>query len=207
FIPLAEDTGLIVPLGNWVIREAFQQLSTWSQTAETASLSICINIAGQQFAHPDFISLLLQSLEATSIDPECIEIEITESSIMHKEELVIQRLHELKKIGFKLSIDDFGTGYSSLSYLQYFPIDTLKVDRSFVTKMHDSDSYEIVKTIVTLAHNLNMEVVAEGVEDAKQAQVMKDLRCEYAQGYYFSRPVNAAQAPLLLSNTFCFKNG
>ncbi|MCM1984292.1 EAL domain-containing protein [Lyngbya confervoides BDU141951] len=202
FIPLAEDTGLIIPLGNWIIKAAFQQLRQWiDQDLSLPSLSICINISGRQFSNPDFVTILQRMLKDYPVPPENIELEITEGAIMHREDLVIEKLHQLKEIGFKLSIDDFGTGYSSLSYLQLFPVDTLKVDRSFVSQMGDHDSYEIVKTIMTLAHNLNLDVVAEGVEDSKQATLLQAMNCEYAQGYLYSPPLSTEKATRFLADS------
>ncbi len=203
FIPLAEDTGLIIPLGNWIIQEAFQQLQQWQQDfPRVPPISLCINISSRQFSQPDFVHILQQALERTSVPPESIELEMTEGAIMQKGESVIEKLYELKKIGFKLSIDDFGTGYSSLSYLQNFPVDTLKVDRSFVSKMENSDSYEIVKTIMTLAHNLKLATVAEGVEKPEQVQIIQAMNCEYAQGYHYSPPLNQAKATQMLDQMF-----
>ncbi|MCM1984804.1 EAL domain-containing protein [Lyngbya confervoides] len=188
FIPLAEDTGLIIPMGYGLLREACQQLQQWQQLAP-APLSVCVNIASRQFAHADFVNYLQQILTEIPLPPGSLKLEITEGVIMKRPDLVADKLAQLKDLGVQLSVDDFGTGYSSLSYLQTFPVDTLKVDRSFVMKMGHPDSREIVKTIVTLAHNLGLDVVAEGVETQAQAQLLKAMGCEYAQGYHFARPM------------------
>ena len=200
FIPLAEDTGLIIPIGEWLIREASQQVWQWQQNFPLPTpLSVCINISSRQFVHPDFIPTIQSTLSDISLPSGSIKLEITEGVIMQQPEMVAQKLFQLKELGLKLSVDDFGTGYSSLSYLQSFPVDTLKVDRSFVMKMGHPDSREIVKTIVMLAHNLGLDVVAEGVETEAQAQLLKSMDCEYVQGYYYSRPVDPNATHILLS--------
>ncbi len=190
FIPLAEDTGMIIPLGHWLLREACHQMWQWQQQLpREPPLSICVNISSRQFAQPDFVSHVRQVLADIPIFPGSLKLEITEGVIMAQADTVADKLNQLKALGVKLSIDDFGTGYSSLSYLQTFPVDTLKVDRSFVMKMGHPESREIVKTIIMLAHNLNLDVVAEGIETQAQAQLLKEMNCEYGQGYLYARPV------------------
>lgn len=200
FIPLAEDTGMIVPLGQWLLREACQQLQQWQQQFPRQSpLSISVNISSCQFAQANFVSSLCKILAEHPIAEGSLKLEITEGVIMEQAETVAEKLNQLKTLGIRLSIDDFGTGYSSLSYLQTFPVDTLKVDRSFVMKMGHSDSREIVKTIIMLAHNLKLDVIAEGIETQAQAKLLQEMNCEYGQGYLYSRPVSHHAIPDLLS--------
>ena len=154
-----------------------------------------LNISGQQLQHPNFIERVDQILNRYQLSPSWFELEITESSLMEKSDYTLGQLQELRKRGFRLSLDDFGTGYSSLSYLHRFPIDTLKIDRSFVQTMEpDSSSFEIVRTIVSLAQTLHLRVVAEGVETVQQAEALKTLGCDMVQGYFFARPLDANAA-------------
>lgn len=192
FIPIAEETGLINPIGWWVLQEACQQMQQWQQQFSLQPpLSISVNLSGKQLAQPDAVTRVEQILQITGLNPATLKLEITESSIMENAESTIARLQQLKALGIQLSIDDFGTGYSSLSYLYRFPIDTLKIDRSFINTMDvELEKLELVRTIATLAWNLNMDVVAEGVENDSQLTYLKSLGCEYAQGYLFSRPVD-----------------
>lgn len=199
FIPLAEDTGLIVEIGNWVLREACRALSTWQQEyssrPDIAALKVNVNVASQQFQKPDFIDKLDQILAQTSLNPSCLKLEITERVLIDSEINTQLTLTEIKKRQIKLSIDDFGTGYSSLSYLSRLPIDNLKIDRSFIKNISfDRESLEIIKTIITLARNLGMDTIAEGVETLAQAEQLKSLNCEYAQGYLFAQPMTTEEA-------------
>jgi diguanylate cyclase (GGDEF)-like protein/PAS domain S-box-containing protein len=191
FIPLAEETGLIVPIGYWVLRQACQQLYNWQQSiALTWPLFVSVNLSSRQFAQPDLVEQVSLILQETNLHPRYLKLEITESVVMQNAEVATTMLQQLKKLGIQLAIDDFGTGYSSLSYLHRFPIDTLKIDRSFINRIDiDGENLEIVRTIVTLAWNLGMDVIAEGVETAKQLAQLKALKCEYAQGYFFARPM------------------
>ncbi|MBD3882446.1 EAL domain-containing protein [Phormidium tenue FACHB-886] len=195
FIPVAEETGLIIPIGWWIMRESCRQTQAWQQQfANSKSLTINVNLSGKQFS-----SVLAQQiskiLQETGLNPHQLKLEITESLLMENAETAVETLTELQKLGVQLAIDDFGTGYSSLSYLHRFPIDTLKVDRSFIQKIDsDGEQLAIVRTIITLAWNLGMEVVAEGVETAKQVAQLKALRCEYAQGYLFAKPLTPEAA-------------
>lgn len=200
FIPIAEETGLVNPIGWWVLQEACQQMQSWQeQFSLQSALTISVNLSGKQLAQPDAVTQIQQILQATRVNPAILKLEITESSIMENAGSTIKRLQQLKSLGIQLSIDDFGTGYSSLSYLYRFPIDTLKIDRSFVNKMDiELEKLELVRTIATLAWNLNMDVVAEGVENKKQLAYLKSLGCEYAQGYFFSKPVNQEAAQQLI---------
>ena len=200
FIPLAEETGIIIDLGHWVLLESCRQMRAWhTQLSTLEPLTISVNLSGKQFSQPDFISQIRLILEETELDPRCLKLEITESVMMDNAEMVTSMLTQLRDLGIQLSIDDFGTGYSSLSYLHRFPIDTLKIDRSFVGRMGIVDeNSEIVRTIITLATNLGMTVIAEGIETHEQLIKLKALNCEYGQGYLFSRPVAASAIPALL---------
>lgn len=189
FIPIAEETGLILPIGWWILREACTQLKQWQkQFPDLQPLTVNVNLSGKQFS-PALVEGIQQILTETQLAPEHLKLEITESMLMSHADSAITTLTQLKQLGTQLAIDDFGTGYSSLSYLHRFPIDTLKIDRSFIQRVDaDGEQLAIVRTIITLAWNLGMEVVAEGVETSKQLTQLRSLRCEYAQGYFFSQP-------------------
>jgi diguanylate cyclase (GGDEF)-like protein len=198
FIPVAEEAGLIVPLGWWVLREACSQIRAWQQLPTDLPLTISVNISGKQFAQPNLVKEIQQILQETGLDASSLKLEITESVLVDKTEAAVAILKQLKALGIGLSIDDFGTGYSSLSYLHQMPIDTLKIDRSFVNNVDcDPEKIEIIRTIVGLAWNLGMNVVAEGVETKKQMYQLRALKCDYGQGYFFSRPVDAKAATAL----------
>lgn len=190
FIPIAEQTGLIIIIGDWVIEQAFSQLKTWqSLNLLNEQFSIAVNLSAKQFQHPNFIHNIQQRLEEADVDPQFIELEITESLLIGDIEQSIHIMHKLKEIGFKLSIDDFGTGYSSLSYLKQFPIDKLKIDRAFVMDIESNNDDKILaKSIIDLAHNLNLSVIAEGVENDQQLEIIEQLGAEEIQGFYFSKP-------------------
>lgn len=206
FIPLAEETGFIIPLGQWIIQTACEQMQRWhSEFPELADLGLSINLSGRQFSHPDLIKEINAVLRSTQLPADCLKMEVTESIAMQNVETSIDLLLQLKTMGLKLSIDDFGTGYSSLSYLCQFPIDTLKVDRSFVVRMQQSDAdYAIVQTIVTLSHALGMTIVAEGIETVEQRDILKNLGCEYGQGYLFAKPLCVADAEALMRKNQLF---
>jgi diguanylate cyclase (GGDEF)-like protein/PAS domain S-box-containing protein len=201
FIPVAEETGLIVPIGRWVLREACRQMSEWKRRdASAMPLFMSVNLSGKQFTQPDLLGQVTRILEETGLDPRSLKLEITESVVMENIDAAIETLESLRSLGVEVSIDDFGTGYSSLSYLHRLPIDTLKVDRSFVSRMaSNNENTEIVRTIVMLAQSLDMKVVAEGVETSEQLSQLQILRCEGAQGYLFSRPLDAEAASALLA--------
>jgi diguanylate cyclase (GGDEF)-like protein/PAS domain S-box-containing protein len=200
FIPLAEETGLIAPLGISVLRQACEQMGRWDREFQWAqALSMSVNVSVRQFRQLDFAEEIRSSLAAAGIAPERLRLEITESALMDDAAGAVETLRQLKSIGVRLAIDDFGTGYSSLSYLHRFPIDALKIDRSFVTRMStDRESRGIVKTIITLGDELGMDVVAEGVETAEHRDALAGFACEYGQGYFFSRPLDDAGAAELL---------
>jgi len=203
FISIAEDTGLILFIDTWVLREACRTMHQWHQEFPTPSpLTISVNLSARQFARPDLVQQIRQILAETGIDPRAVRLEITESVSMADSGRTVTVLSELKKLGVRFSIDDFGTGFSSLSYLHRFPLDLLKIDRSFVSRMAlDNDSLSIIQTILSLARNLGMEVVAEGTETADHVAQLTALHCEYGQGYFFSRPLQLQSARALLEST------
>ena len=204
FIPLAEDTGLIIPIGQWVLREACRQMREWQDCYPCdPPLSVSVNLSGKQFLQPDLTEQMKQILDETGLDARCLRLEITESVVMKNPEAAADLLKQLRALGIGISMDDFGTGYSSLSYLHRFPISTLKIDRSFVSRMQDStENLEIVRTIILLAQSLGIDVTAEGIETVEQLGQLRALGCESGQGYYFSRPMNVEATEELLSNTF-----
>jgi EAL domain-containing protein (putative c-di-GMP-specific phosphodiesterase class I) len=204
FIPVAEETGLIVQIGDFVLREACQQMQHWHTLFPSdPPMFISVNLSGKQFTQPDLTSEVAAILTETGLNPRSLKLEITESVVMDNIETATEMLKQLRSLGVKLSIDDFGTGYSSLSYLHRFPIDTLKIDRSFVTQMSDNnENMEIVRTVVMLAQNLGMDVVAEGVETSEQLSLLQRLGCEFGQGYFFSKPVEASGAEKIIAETY-----
>jgi diguanylate cyclase (GGDEF)-like protein/PAS domain S-box-containing protein len=200
FIAVAEETGLIVPIGTWILEEAARQVRRWQGREKVnAKLFISVNLSAKQFMKADFAADVQRIISTMEIDPGCIKLEITESMVMNKVESTIATLTQLQEIGVETSIDDFGTGYSSLSYLPRFPISTLKVDRSFVNSItENSENLEIVRTIVMLAHNLKMKVIAEGVESTEQLAQLRRMKCEFAQGFFFSRPLSGEESTALV---------
>jgi diguanylate cyclase (GGDEF)-like protein/PAS domain S-box-containing protein len=198
FIGVAEETGLIIPIGRWILEEACRQTAIWQEQFDFP-LSISVNLSAKQLMHPSLISQVSEILEQTGLTSHSLKLEVTESTVMEHSETSLSVLSELNALGVSLSTDDFGTGYSSLSYLHHFPFDRLKIDRSFISKMdEDEKSSAIVKTILMLGENLNMEVVAEGIETTSQYELLRRQGCRLGQGYLFSRPVCAADAEKLL---------
>jgi EAL domain-containing protein (putative c-di-GMP-specific phosphodiesterase class I) len=188
FISIAEVSGLIVPIGEWVIREACRQVRQW-QTQLDLPLTVAVNLSARQFQHPDLVAQIRSIILDTKIDPATLELEITESSAMQNAENTIFTLRELKELGVRIAMDDFGTGYSSLNYLKRFPIDTLKLDQSFVRDvMTDARDAAIVGAVITMAHSLGLKVIGEGVESPGQHEYLRREGCDYIQGYLFSRP-------------------
>ena len=203
FIAVAEETGLIIPMNRQLLREACEHLRSWqSEFPSSPPLTMSVNITSREFAQPDLISEVRKSLEQTGIDPGCLQFEIIETIAMGDAEKSGHVLAELKALGVRLSIDDFGTGYSSLSRLRRIPVDTLKIDRAFISNMEsDPENREIVRAIIVLAHNLGLKVVAEGTETEEHVNLLRQLNCEMAQGYFFSRPADDhAMLKLLASN-------
>ncbi|NEQ27030.1 MAG: EAL domain-containing protein, partial [Microcoleus sp. SIO2G3] len=200
FIPTAEETGLITPIGWWTLREACRQLRIWQeQFPAPEPLTINVNLSGKQFVQPALLDEIDKILQETNLVAGSLKPEITESLVMENPDLVRDLLLELKKRNIHLCIDDFGTGYSSLSRLHHFPISTLKIDRSFVSRIGAlGENSEIVQAIVTLAQTLSMDVVAEGIEVLEQVSPLIALQCEYGQGYFFSKPVDSEAARAML---------
>jgi EAL domain-containing protein (putative c-di-GMP-specific phosphodiesterase class I) len=191
FIPVAEESGLIVPLGDWVLREAFRHLREWKVLGLPA-LRMSINISALQFHQGQLPRFLAEQLAAYDIDPRQVELELTESVLMHDVESVIQTLRDIKALGVSLAIDDFGTGYSSLSYLRRFPIDRLKIDQSFVRDIEQTPANaSIARAIVALADSLSLGIVAEGIETCSEQSVLAQMSCSEGQGYLFARPLPA----------------
>jgi EAL domain-containing protein (putative c-di-GMP-specific phosphodiesterase class I) len=198
FISLAEETGVITSLGEWVLQTACQQAKKW-QEAGLPALSVAVNLSARQFRGGGLCDTVKNALEASALEPERLELELTESVIMDGAEEAAVTLRTLKGIGVRLSLDDFGTGYSSLSYLKRFPFDTLKMDRSFVSELpRKSQDAAIATAIISLAHGLNLSVLAEGIETAEQYEFLKGRGCDEAQGYLMSRPIPAEQFTTLL---------
>ena len=198
FVPFAEDSGLIIALGDWVMRTACLQNKAW-QDKGLAPMRLSVNFSARQFQQPTFISTVAEILKETNLDPRWLELELTESSIMKEPEQAIEKLHELKLMGIRVAIDDFGTGYSSLNYLKRFPIDTLKIDKTFVSDVcKDPHDTAIVRAIITLGHALDLTVIAEGVETQEQLQYLSSLDCDVVQGFLFSKSLSAAMFEELL---------
>ena len=192
FIPVAEETGLIVPIGEWVLAEACKKVREWQLASPShRSLSLSVNLSARQVAQPDLLERIKEALENSKLSPHCLKLEITETVVMENAEAAALMFKQLRSLGVQLSIDDFGTGYSSLSYLHRFPLNYLKIDRSFVTHLTTDNDNAIVRTISTLARNLGMEVIAEGIETEEQYQQLRMLGCEYGQGFLFSQPVHS----------------
>ncbi|MBD2530940.1 amino acid permease [Nostoc flagelliforme FACHB-838] len=208
FIPLAEETGMIVSIGQWVLYEACQQMHSWHQQFPTSlPLTISVNFSGKQITQPDVFQEVKYILQQTGLEPSCLKLEITETLLMDNFELATTVLSQLTTLNVELHMDDFGTGYSSLSYLHRLPIKTIKIDRSFVTSIGSrGENLEIIRAIVTLAHNLNMSVTAEGIETVEQLAQLKALQCDYGQGYFFLPPMGCAEVEILLAANLCGKN-
>jgi EAL domain-containing protein (putative c-di-GMP-specific phosphodiesterase class I) len=199
FIPLAEQTGLIVPLGDWALEAACKQIAAWAGDPETASVTIAVNVSARQVSQADFVERVLLALDRTAANPKILKLELTESVLVDDVEGVIAKMTELKQHGLKLSLDDFGTGYSSLSYLGRLPLDELKIDRSFVLNILDGGrGSALAKTIISLGSAMGLSVLAEGVETEEQRDYLARLGCHSYQGYLFSAPLPAEQFEMLL---------
>ncbi|MFN8558042.1 MAG: EAL domain-containing protein [Dehalococcoidia bacterium] len=204
FIPLAEETGLILPMGRWVLAEACRQARTWQQRLPDGDgLVMSVNLSAREFQSPDLVAAVAATLLESGLDPACLELEITESALMDDAPATVQTLNALKTLGVRLALDDFGTGYSSLSYLRSFPVDRLKIDRSFISGLSSDDGImSIVLAVTRLAHALGMEVTAEGIETAAQLACSKAVYADHGQGYYFSRPLDSELMTALLDARF-----
>jgi diguanylate cyclase len=191
FIPVAEETGLIVPIGDWVLRQACRQMRIWLDAGMTP-VRVAVNLSAKQFRHADLAAVVKSALLEAQLEPGFLELELTESAVMHNPEQSAATLQTLSAMGVHISIDDFGTGYSSLSYLRRFPLDKLKIDRSFIRElMTNPDDGAIVRAIISLAHSLRLRVVAEGVETAEQLNFLRELGCDQYQGFHCSPAVPA----------------
>jgi EAL domain-containing protein (putative c-di-GMP-specific phosphodiesterase class I) len=203
FIPMAEETGLIVPLGRWVLDAACRQAAVWNATGTakgTPPLFVSVNLSARQFTQGDLVEDVRQTLARTDLEADALELEITESVLMDQSEAGIRTLRDLRGLGVRLVLDDFGTGYSSLSYLKHLPLDTIKIDRTFVAGIEATADRSIVEAVIALAHGLGIGVVAEGIETDDQVDRLRELGCDLGQGYLFSRPVPAEQTTALLGS-------
>jgi EAL domain-containing protein (putative c-di-GMP-specific phosphodiesterase class I) len=199
FIPIAEDSGLILPIGAWVLQEACAQSRAWVDAA-LPKTTMAVNVSSVQFRNENFLEDLFAILSKTGMDPKYLELEVTESVLMRHAEVAASILQTLRGRGIRVSIDDFGTGYSSLSYLRNFPLDALKIDQSFVREISATpDETTIVRAIISMGRSLNLRIIAEGVETAGDLAFLKAQGCDEGQGYYFSRPVPAEQFARLLT--------
>ncbi|MER3632038.1 MAG: hypothetical protein C4325_07670 [Blastocatellia bacterium] len=194
FIPLAEETNLIAPLGEWILTEACKQMESWRrQFAFDDELSVTVNISIRQFQQGELTELVKSALEKTGLPPDRLILEITESFMMQDKESTIRKLTELKQLGIRLAIDDFGTGYSSLSYLERFPVDILKIDKTFIEKISSNgEGTAVARAIIMMGDSLKLKTIAEGIEHPEQIDALKKLGCEAGQGFHFARPLTEA---------------
>jgi EAL domain-containing protein (putative c-di-GMP-specific phosphodiesterase class I) len=201
FIPLAEKNGMIVPIGTWVLEEGIHKYAMWREKYN-CDMVLSLNISAIQYKRPDFVSNLLHIMEKYQVNPKDIELEITESVLIDDFEQVVEKLHTLKEYGIKISLDDFGTGYSSLSYLKGLPIDTLKIDKSFIdTVIQDESTQVITESIVSMVKKLGYETVAEGVETEEQYEYLKKIDCDNIQGFLLGKPMSADEIAVLLKQS------
>ncbi len=198
FIPIAEESGLIIPIGEWMLKEVCRQYGIWKEQG-IAPQTVSINLSVRQFRDPDLVQKIKNTLRKTEMDPSCLELEITESISMHNMEEIIGALNAIRELNIKVSVDDFGTGHSSLSYLMQLPVDTLKIDKSFIKNLPSSDNVSIVRAIIDMAHALELKVTAEGVENEEELQFLKEHSCDKVQGYLFSRPVEGSEIEKMLA--------
>jgi len=207
FIGVAEETGLIRELGWWNLGEACRQISEWRTSSKSHShLTVSVNLSAKQFLQPNLVQEIGNLLKESGLPAEALKLEITESTVMGDPSAAVEMLQQIKALGIRLAIDDFGTGYSSLSYLHRFPLDTLKIDRSFISDINaDGEGMEIARTILPMANNLRLDVIAEGVETIEQVLLLKKLQCKYGQGFYFSRPLSAEGITALLTGDLAWQ--
>jgi EAL domain-containing protein (putative c-di-GMP-specific phosphodiesterase class I) len=201
FIPLAEETGLIMDLGDWILKTACYQLKEWqNKFSHGLDVTMVVNLSSLQLHNPQLVHQIQTLLDEMNLDHRYLKLEITESGLMENEEIALGLLKTLREAGIQLSIDDFGTGYSSLARLHNLPVNTLKIDKSFLERTAlDHESWEIIETIIILAHKLGLTVVAEGIETGDQFELLHKLNCDYGQGYWLSRPMDASGATALLA--------
>jgi diguanylate cyclase (GGDEF)-like protein len=204
FVPLAEETGLIVPIGLWVLHEACQQARAWNLGRVGPPLTISVNLSARQVQQPDLPGVVAQILLETGLDPSCLVLEITESLLLHDTEATMEQLQHLKALGLRLALDDFGTGYASLAYLRRFPIDIIKIDKSFVDEIACGPDTSLARAIVQLGQTLRLGTVAEGIEAADQLAELRAAGCQLGQGYYFAKPLEREEVETLLANSSCF---
>jgi EAL domain-containing protein (putative c-di-GMP-specific phosphodiesterase class I) len=201
FIPIAEETGLILPIGDWVMRSACQQLKDWEDNPLTQDLQLAVNVSARQFSQPGFVKKICKILVDTGANAKLLKLELTESLVMHNVAETIEKMHTLKLLGIQFSMDDFGTGYSSLSYLKKLPLYQLKIDQSFVRDLiTDQNDAAIIQTIIGMAHNLGLNVIAEGVETEDQRVCLEHHGCLAYQGYLYSKPIPLVEFESLLSD-------
>ena len=200
FIEVAEESGLIIPIGKWVLYEACRQLKSWQQQyPHQPELFMNVNISGKQFSHPDFVEMIQEVLSATGLQPSALKLEITESTLIDNYTVANAVFNRLAEMGIQFEIDDFGTGYSSIEYLRHFPIHTIKIDKTFIHDLPDSNrGADLIQAIIVMASNLGMETIAEGIETRDQLEMLRQMRCGYGQGYYLSRPLDREQAEVTL---------
>ena len=198
WIDLAEETGDIVPIGRWILREACRQARDWQIRLDRPDLRMSVNLSARQFLEHDIVATVRSVLDETGLQGSSVILEITESGLMRRTQATITRLASLRELGVHLAIDDFGTGYSSLSYLERFPIDILKIDRTFVSAVGNGAS-PIARAVIDLGRTLDLEVIAEGIEHVEQARLLAELGCRYGQGFLFARPVRPAAIEAMLA--------
>jgi EAL domain-containing protein (putative c-di-GMP-specific phosphodiesterase class I) len=201
FMSTAEETGLIVPIGTWVLHEACRQLRAWEQEFPSSDhLVINVNLSARQCMHPDLLQEVRRILDDTGVQPSRLKLEITEGVVLENSDAVANVLRELRALGVQLGLDDFGVGYSALSYLQHFPFQTIKIDRTFVSGMEEGSNTEIIRAIMSLAAGFAMNVTAEGIETLDQVNRLQELACEFGQGYYFNKPLTREDARAILKD-------